>query len=77
MQDVVAEAERAKYGSDHYDEKPSKVTAATVSADGKTVTLEIADLKPTWCMEIKYAIKAADGEAVEGVIHNTIHQLGE
>jgi hypothetical protein len=37
--------------------------------------LDIADLKPTWCMEIKYAVKGADGEAVNGVVHNTVHQL--
>jgi hypothetical protein len=67
----------ANYGSDHIGEKAATVTAAKLSADGKTVTLEIADMKPTWCMEIKYALKAADGEAVQGAIHNTVHKLGE
>jgi putative heme-binding domain-containing protein len=66
-----------QYGSKHYDEKPSKVTGAKLSADGKTVTLEIEDLKPTWSMEIKYNIKAADGSKVQGFLHNTIHQLSE
>jgi hypothetical protein len=66
-----------QYGSKHYDEKPSKVTAAKVSADGKTVTLEIEDLRPTWSMEIKYNVKAADGAAVQGFLHNTIHRLSE
>jgi hypothetical protein len=65
----------AKYGSDHYDEKPSRVTAARLAADGKTVFLETPGIKPTWCMEVKYAIKAADGTAVDGVIHNTIHHI--
>jgi putative heme-binding domain-containing protein len=32
------------YGSKHIDEKPLAVTKATVSSDGKTVRLEIADL---------------------------------
>ena len=67
----------AEYGSKHYDEKAATVTAAKLSADGKTVTLEIADLKPTWGMEIKYAVQASDGSAVQGVLHNTIHRLGE
>jgi putative heme-binding domain-containing protein len=67
----------AKYGSDHIDEKPAAVMGAKLSPDGKAVTLEIADLKPTWCMEIKYAIQAADGETVRGAIHNTIHKLAE
>jgi len=65
------------YGSKHLDEKPAKVTAVTVSADGKTVTLTIDDLKPTWCMEVKYTLKTADGTAVEGVVHNTINAVGE
>jgi hypothetical protein len=66
-----------RYGSDHHDERPLKVTGADVSADGRTVLLRVADLGPTWCMEIKYGLKAADGEAFEGVIHNTIHRLRE
>ena len=66
-----------KYGSDHYDEKPSTVTAAKVTPDGKTVTLEIADLKPTWSMEIKYSLKGTVGTPVDGFLHNTIHRLGE
>ncbi len=67
----------AAYGSRHYDEKPAKVTGARVAADGKTVTLEIADMQPTWCMEIRYTLVGADGAAVQGVVHNTIHRLGE
>jgi hypothetical protein len=66
-----------QYGSNHYDEKPSKVTGVTVSADGKAVTLAIEDLKPTWSMEIKYDVKAADGSVVNGFLHNTIHHLGD
>ncbi len=67
----------AKYGSDHYDERPSKVTGVKVSADGKGVLLEIAGLKPTMCMEIAYTLKGRGGEPVVGAIHNTIHRLGE
>jgi putative heme-binding domain-containing protein len=66
-----------QYGSKHYDEKPARVKAATLSADGQTVTLEIEDMKPTWCMEIKYNLKASDGTAVQGFLHNTIHRLGQ
>ena len=35
--------------------------------------LEIADLTPTWGMEIKYRLKGTDGRAIVGIIHNTIH----
>ncbi len=66
-----------QYGSKHYDEKPAKVTAAEVAADGKTVVLHIEGLKPTWCMEIKYQLKGRDGAPVIGVLNNTIHHLGE
>ncbi len=67
----------AAYGSQHYNEKPSTITGAKLGGDGKTVTLSIADMKPTWCMEIRYAVKAADGSVVEGVVHNTVHRVGE
>jgi hypothetical protein len=65
------------YGSDHYDERPARIAGATVADDDRTVFLEIPALRPTWCMEVTYAIRAAGGEPVEGVIHNTIHQLGD
>ena len=70
--------ERSKnYGSRHVGEKALKVARAAVSADGKTVRLEIPDLAPTWCMEVAYRVKGTDGRAVTGVIHNTIHELPE
>jgi hypothetical protein len=58
-------------------DQPSAVTAAEVSDDGKTVTLDIADMKPTWNMEVKYNIKGADSAKVQGFLHNTIHGLSE
>lgn len=65
----------ANYGSKHHDEQQLKVTQATVSPDGLIVTLTIPELKPTWCMEIKYSLHAKDGTSFEGTIHNTIHNL--
>ncbi len=66
-----------KYGSKHLGEKASKVTAVKISPDGKSVTLELEDLKPTWCMEIRYSLRASDGTPFEGVLHNTINVLPE
>lgn len=66
-----------KYGSQHYDEKPSVVKAARLSEDGKTVILEIEDIKPTWSMEIKYHLVAQDGSPASGFLHNTIHHLND
>ncbi len=65
------------YGSKHTDEKPLSVTGASLAADGKTVRLVIAGLAPTRGMEIKYRLKGSDSRAVAGVIHNTIHVLGQ
>jgi putative heme-binding domain-containing protein len=65
----------AAYGSKHIDEKPALVTAARVSADRKSVTLEIAALQPTWCMEIRYGVLSPAGAVVEGVVHNTVHKV--
>ncbi len=65
------------YGSKHQDEKPLTVAKATVSDDGKTVRLELPDLAPTWCMEIKYRLKGADGRAITGTVHNTVHAVGK
>ncbi|MDA0283763.1 MAG: LamG domain-containing protein, partial [Planctomycetota bacterium] len=67
----------ASYGSKHYDEHDLKVASATVSQDGRTVELTIPDVAPTWGMEIRYALKGVTGESATGVIHNTIHRLGD
>jgi hypothetical protein len=37
----------------------------------------IPDIRPTRCMEIMYRIRGRGGETVDGVIHNTIHKLGD
>ena len=67
----------ANYGSKHFDEMSLNVRDAKLSADGKTLMLDVADLRPTWCMEITYELRSADGKPVIGVIHNTIHELAE
>ncbi len=65
----------ANYGSEHYNQRTWQVRKATVSDDGKTITLEIPELAPTWGMAIRCFLKTADGQSVERQIHNTIHQL--
>jgi putative heme-binding domain-containing protein len=66
----------AQYGSKHFDETELKLQSVKLSADGKTVTLS-ADVQPTWCMAISYALKSASGKPVNGLIHNTIHHVGD
>ena len=67
----------ANYGSKHYDEHELTIESASVSKDGRTVELIVPDVAPTWGMEVRYALKGANGKSASGVIHNTIHQLGE
>ncbi|MEZ6057344.1 MAG: DUF6797 domain-containing protein [Planctomycetaceae bacterium] len=66
----------ARYGSDHHNEQSLAIREATLSADGKSLTI-VTDVKPTWCMEIGYKLKSSNGEPVQGTIHNTIHRLGD
>ena len=64
-----------RYGSDHYNERELEVAAVEVANDGRRVFLSIPKIAPTWCMEIAYSLRGANGEPFEGVIHNTIHHL--
>jgi len=67
----------AGYGSKHFNERPWQVSAATLSADGLTLSLQIPALQPTWGMEVSFDLRATDGGPVQGRIHNTIHVTGE
>jgi hypothetical protein len=67
----------ADYGSKHYDEKTLTVASVKLSDDRRTVTLELPDIQPTWCMSIEYKLTGSHGEPVNGLIHNTIHLLGD
>ena len=63
------------YGSPHLNERPLQVTSATPSPDGFSVELEIPEIAPTWCMEVRYELLSDEGKRFEGKIHNTIHSL--
>jgi putative heme-binding domain-containing protein len=67
----------AEYGSPHFDERPVQVTVARLAADKRRVFLEMPGLALTQCMEIKYFLRSPATDPVEGVIHNTVHQLGD
>jgi hypothetical protein len=67
----------AEYGSDHYNEVNLEVTGADLSADGRTVLVRIPEIKPTWCMEIRYRLRSTDGQPVNSMIHHTVHSLGK
>lgn len=63
------------YGSRHYNERTLVVSGASLSADGKQVTLKVPEIAPTWSMSVKYALDGSAGAAFSGEIHNTIHTL--
>ena len=55
-----------RYGSDHHDEHALAIRSVRTSDDRREVVLEIPDLAPTQCYELKIA---------GSVLHGTIHQL--
>ncbi len=67
----------ASYGSNHYDEAPLTVRSTRLSNGGRTLHLDIPEIASTWCMEIKYELRSADGKPFRGIIHNTIHRLAD
>jgi hypothetical protein len=67
----------ADYGSKHYGETRLAVESATLSDDGRTVTLGLPGLQPTWGMEIVCRLQTSDGKPFERVIHNSVFKLGE
>lgn len=64
-----------KYGSPNIGQKTLPVKSARLLPDHKTVALEIPEIQPTWCMEIKVSIRGGDGAPINRQIHNTIHTL--
>jgi hypothetical protein len=53
------------------------VTGAALSADGKSVTLDIPGLKPVMQMKIKMRLTAADGTKIAFDIANSVHFVPE
>jgi hypothetical protein len=51
------------------------VEKATLADDGKTVTLSVPELAPTWGMSIEMKLRGAGGEEVIRDIHNSIFHI--
>jgi glucose/arabinose dehydrogenase len=74
-----------RYGSPHYKVSNPRLTgqddvevqSATLSPDGKTVTLKVENLQPVMQMKIGLNLKAADGARVKHVIYNTVNVVGD
>ena len=63
------------YGSDHYNERVLDVTAVSLGDDGRTVSLALPELAPTWGMSIEYSLVGKNGREFDGEIHNSIHNI--
>ena len=74
----------AEYGSRQWSlTDPAKqgydtmvVKSAKVLPDGKSVFLEVEDVRPVMQMQIGYDVEAGDGTQVRGEIYNTVHTMG-
>ena len=75
----------SEYGSRQWSlTDPSKqgydtleVKSAKLLPDGKSVFLEVQDMRPVMQMQIGYDLEATDGSQVRGEIYNTVHALRE
>ena len=63
-------ADPKKRGRDNLD-----ITATKLSADGRTLTVEIADFKPVMQETIKFNLKAADGTPIQQEVMHTVHVI--
>ena len=53
--------------------EPVNITGTKLSADKKTVTLTIEDLRPCHQQHIRFNISAADGSKISTEVMHTIH----
>ena len=74
---------QASYGSDDYrvlgegvGEDVLAIPSATLSADGRSVFVEIPDILPVQQYHLEMNLRTADGERLREFIHGTIHELG-
>ena len=63
------------YGSDRYDTKTLRIEDVQLSDDGRTVLINVPQIKPTWVMEISYELESENGNSFEGMVQNTIYEL--
>jgi len=74
----------AQYGSkdwsvSHPDQEghdPVEVRSAKLLPDGRTVFLEIPDLKPVMQLQVQYNLNAKEGGSLRGKLYATINRVG-
>ena len=65
------------YGSPHLNEKTHAITRATLSADGRTLTLGVPDLAPTRGLALEAVLTGEDGKSFTRRIDGTIYRLAK
>ncbi len=65
-----------RYGSDRYNIQTLNIDKTGLNANGKSVKIFLPEIKPVDIMTIAYKIKDAKGNELEGILQNTIHNLG-
>ena len=51
----------------------AKRNEAQAAEHGRQVVLRVPDFAATWCYALEWQTTAADGAAVKGVLHGTLH----
>jgi hypothetical protein len=72
------------YGSDDYrvsnprrlGRDRVRLQSANLSADGRTLTLGMLELKPSMQLDLRYRIQAEDGTEMDHRLHQTLHTTG-
>jgi hypothetical protein len=67
-------SKRYKASSGEVGQDDVPVTAADVSADGRTVVVKVGRVKPVMQMQVGFNVAAADGKKVVGSVYLTVHQ---
>ncbi|MEO0337822.1 MAG: DUF6797 domain-containing protein [Bacteroidota bacterium] len=65
-----------RYGSDRYNIQTLSIDKTALLANGEEVKIFLPDIKPVDIMTISYKVKDAKGNNLEGILQNTIHNLG-
>jgi hypothetical protein len=64
------------YGSRHHNQRRWKVSKVALSPDGRSVTLTVPELAPTWGMSIRCKTRGSGGVEVVREIHNSVYNIG-
>lgn len=65
----------ANYGSPRSNERHLSIESIEVSQDGRSITLRLPEIAPTWTIQIAYKLRGPSGQPFGRILQGTIHQL--